>query len=112
MITITCLKHQIKKYNVFLMRFFQSDLFDEHYANNISKKCIDCKNYKINTTTDGFNNVRYDWANAKCLHYKIEFEDPKGDTYLDAYITRSEKTLCGPTGRYYMAIPTPKNKNK
>jgi hypothetical protein len=101
---------QMVKNNLFFnfTRFFQSDILDKGSTrNNIAKKCIDCKYYKIGMTKDRFDNIRYDWVNAKCLKYKLVNTDslhPQNENekpYLSAYVSRSEKSLCGPKGKFY-----------
>jgi hypothetical protein len=67
---------------------------------NLTKKCIDCKHYRINTKY--VNNVKiYDYDEALCLKLKYINIDTGTTKYEKAYISRSDRMLCSPHGHFF-----------
>lgn len=67
---------------------------------NFSKKCIDCKHYRINTKY--VNNVKtYDYDEALCTRFKYVNLDTGIKMYEKAYISRSDHMLCSPRGYFF-----------
>ena len=67
---------------------------------NQSKKCIDCKYYRINTKYE--NNVKtYDFHEALCLRFKYINLDTGIKRYERAYISRSDRMLCSTRGNFF-----------
>lgn len=55
-------------------------------------KCVDCKHYFVPKLIYGVSDTS---AQSKCTKYKIH---TKPYTYEYAYLVRSDKTMCGPSG--------------
>lgn len=68
---------------------------------NITKKCIDCKHYVLNIAVNNHNTKFYDYANATCLKFKTKNINTNQMEYANAYISRSERILCGSTGKHF-----------
>ena len=86
----------VKRFN-----FFDSINNVNSFTNsNQSKKCIDCKYYRINTKYE--NNVKtYDFHEALCLRFKYINLDTGIKRYERAYISRSDRTLCSTRGHFF-----------
>jgi hypothetical protein len=85
------------------IRFFR---FFNEIKRSYSKRCVDCK-YYLTSTIINENNRNY-FATAKCRKFLSETTDGMGPEFEYAYITRSEKSMCGPQGTYFK----PFNKTK
>ena len=68
---------------------------------NITKKCIDCKHYVLNIAVNNHNTKFYDYANATCLKFKTKNAVTNEIEYANAYISRSERILCGSSGKHF-----------
>ena len=68
---------------------------------NITKKCIDCKHYVLNIAVNNDNTKFYDYVNAKCLKFKTKNAVTNEIEYANAYISRSERILCGSSGKHF-----------
>ena len=69
---------------------------------NITKKCIDCKHYVLNVAVNKDNTNFYDYANATCRKFRTKNIDTNQMEYANAYISRSERILCGSTGTHFV----------
>ena len=68
---------------------------------NITNRCIDCKHYVLNIAVNNHNTKFYDYVNAKCLKFKTKNTDTNQMEYANAYISRSERILCGSSGLHF-----------
>ena len=73
---------------------------------NIEKKCIDCKHYVLNIAVNNDNTKFYDYANATCRKFKTKNLDTNQMEYANAYISRSERILCGSSGLHFVKKDT------
>ena len=69
---------------------------------NITKKCIDCKHYVLNVAVNNDNTNFYDYANATCRNFRTKNIDTNEMEYAKAYISRSERILCGSLGTHFV----------
>jgi hypothetical protein len=44
---------------------------------------------------------------SKCMKFLSPLTDARGSEFEYAYIVRSEKSMCGPDGRYFEKLPKP-----
>ena len=68
---------------------------------NIETKCIDCKHYVLNIAVNNDNTKLYDYANATCRKFRTKNIDTNQMEYANAYISRSERILCGSLGLHF-----------
>lgn len=88
-----------KRVNI-VKRFNHFDSINSLTNSYQSKKCIDCKHYRINTKYE--NNVKsYDFHEALCLKFKYINLDTGFKRYEKAYISRSDRTLCSIRGYFF-----------
>jgi len=71
-------------------------------TSNITKKCIDCKHYVLNVAVNNDNTNFYDYANATCRKFRTKNIDTNQMEYINAYISRSERILCGSLGKHFL----------
>ena len=67
------------------------------------KKCIDCKYYYI----PKINNGSSIYSVSKCIKFLSANIETRGHEFEYAYIVRSEKTMCGPDGKYFEKLLGP-----
>ncbi len=67
------------------------------------RRCIDCNYYYI-PKTKGTTSI---YKMSKCMKYLSPTTDGRGPEFEYAYIVRSEKSMCGPDGRYFKKVPQP-----
>lgn len=79
--------------------------FFNEIKRSYSKCCVDCKYYLTTnfTTETDLKNINY-FATAKCRKFLSEKADGMGPEYEYAYITRSEKSMCGPQGTHFKPL--------
>lgn len=73
--------------------------FFNEIKRSYSKRCVDCKFY-LTSSLINENNRNY-FATAKCRKFLSASTDATGSLYEYAYITRSEKSMCGPQGTHF-----------
>jgi len=74
-----------------------TNLFNQIKRSFSIKKCIDCKYYYI----PKINNDSSIYSVSKCMKFLSADTDGRGSEFEYAYIVRSEKTMCGPDGKYF-----------
>ena len=80
-----------------------TNLFNQIKRSFSIKKCIDCKYYYI----PKINNDSSIYSVSKCMKFLSADTDARGSEFEYAYIVRSEKTMCGPDGKYFEKLPGP-----
>ena len=73
------------------------NLFNQIKRSLSVKKCIDCKYYYI----PKMNNGSSIYSVSKCMNFLSANIETRGHEFEYAYIVRSEKTMCGPDGKYF-----------
>jgi hypothetical protein len=79
------------------------NLFNQIKRSLSVKKCIDCKHYYI----PKMNNDSSIYSVSKCMKFLSADTDARGSEFEYAYIVRSEKTMCGPDGKYFQKLQGP-----
>jgi hypothetical protein len=79
------------------------NLFNQIKRSLSVKKCIDCKYYYI----PKMNNGSSIYSVSKCMNFLSANIEARGHEFEYAYIVRSEKTMCGPDGKYFEKLPGP-----
>ena len=74
-----------------------TNLFNQIKRSFSIKKCIDCKYYYI----PKINNGSSIYSVSKCIKFLSANIEKRGHEFEYAYIVRSEKTMCGPDGKYF-----------
>jgi hypothetical protein len=80
-----------------------TNLFNQIKRSLSVKKCIDCKYYYI----PKINNGSSIYSVSKCIKFLSANIEKRGHEFEYAYIVRSEKTMCGPDGKYFEKLPGP-----
>ena len=80
-----------------------TNLFNQIKRSLSIKKCIDCKYYYI----PKINNDLSIYNVSKCMKFLSANTDARGSEFEYAYIVRSEKTMCGPNGKYFKKLSGP-----
>ena len=81
-----------------------TNLFNQIKRSLSVRRCIDCNYYYI----PKLNNNSSVYMNSKCMKFLKANAESKGWSDFEyAYIVRSEKTMCGPDGKYFEKPPRP-----